>query len=103
MLSSLLSPESSRGPDHGPDPEAHELIRVVICQRQPPFSFLDFGFAPGGMSATLLQSHHNIEGVGVTLDPFQRGMPFPEWLSMESRFKVELGDVCHMASYGETK
>ena len=79
------------------DVGVHFVAQSMQRARQRPFAFLDLGFAPGGMSAMLLNSHRHIEGVGVTLEPGIGGNVFPKWLSRHSRFRVETGDVLSMA------
>ena len=74
-----------------------DVLRGYDPRRDRPFSFLEFGFAPGGISNMLLKSHYHIEGVGVTLDTAKGGLAYPEWMEAEPRFQVEKGDVCELA------
>lgn len=60
------------------------------------FSFLDIGFAPGGMAALLLDVDQSICGIGINLDPEKGGNVYPS--SMESsRFHVLTRDVIELA------
>ena len=51
---------------------------AAIASERGSCWFLDFGFAPGGMSEMLLAAHPAIQGVGVTLDPAEGGNAFPD-------------------------
>ena len=59
---------------------------LKICQMTGSCDFLDFGFAPGGMSHLLLSQHPGMRGSGVTLDPNQGGNVWPDWLNHDRRF-----------------
>lgn len=59
--------------------------------------FLDFGFAPGGMAELLLNTHPDVHGVGVSLDPAQNGNVYLGELNTHPRFKVVLADVVDLA------
>jgi len=59
--------------------------------------FLDFGFAPGGMADLLLETHPDIKGVGVTLDPALGGNVYLDSLDSHDRFWPYIGDVIDMA------
>lgn len=59
---------------------------LQICQVTGSCDFLDFGFAPGGMSHLLLSKHKGMRGSGVTLDPNQGGNVWPEWMDRDPRF-----------------
>lgn len=61
------------------------------------FWFLDFGFAPGGMAELLLNTHPNIHGVGVSLDPSENGNVYLEDLNSHPRFHVLLADVIKLS------
>ena len=70
---------------------------LQICQVTGSCDFLDFGFAPGGMSHLLLSKHKGMRGSGVTLDPNQGGNVWPEWMDRDPRFFSCVGDVVDMA------
>ena len=70
---------------------------LKICQMTGSCDFLDFGFAPGGMSHLLLSQHPGMRGSGVTLDPNQGGNVWPDWLNHDRRFYSCVGDVVDMA------
>ena len=70
---------------------------LQICQVTGSCDFLDFGFAPGGMSHLLLSKHPGMRGSGVTLDPLQGGNVWPNWLDQDPRFFSCVGDVVDMA------
>jgi len=59
--------------------------------------FLDFGFAPGGMSDVLLTSHPEMRGIGVSLDPAEGGNVYLDSLKKHDRFTPLIGDVIEMA------
>lgn len=68
-----------------------------IAEETGSCDFLDFGFAPGGMSHLLLHAHKNIRGAGVTLDPSAGGNVWPTWMNDDPRFFPYVGDVVDMA------
>lgn len=70
---------------------------LQMCQVTGSCDFLDFGFAPGGMSHLLLSKHKGMRGSGVTLDPKQGGNVWPDWLDRDPRFFSCVGDVVDMA------
>jgi hypothetical protein len=68
-----------------------------IAEESGSCDFLDFGFAPGGMTHLLLEAHKNMRGSGVTLDPEGGGNVWPRWMDNEPRFFPLVGDVVDMA------
>lgn len=73
-----------------------------IAERQGCCWFLDFGFAPGGMSELLLAAHPAVRGVGVTLAPEEGGNSYPDDFasSKGGRFVPVVADVIRMARDG---
>lgn len=67
-----------------------------ISEETKSFSFLDIGFAPGGMVSLLLDAHPSIKGIGINLDPAKGGNVFPEELICD-RFQVLTNDVIELA------
>eukprot|EP01134_Creolimax_fragrantissima_P000171 CFRG0171T1 len=61
------------------------------------FRCLEFGFAPGGMSALILSAHPNTHVVGVSLNPELGGNVYPEELGNHKRFRAVMGDVLDLA------
>ncbi|KAJ3345579.1 hypothetical protein HDU91_007302 [Kappamyces sp. JEL0680] len=61
------------------------------------FSFLDIGFAPGGMTSLLLDVHPNCKGIGVNLDPSLGGNVYPAEIESPHRFQVLNSDVIELA------
>ncbi|KAI9006826.1 hypothetical protein DFJ74DRAFT_712176 [Hyaloraphidium curvatum] len=72
-----------------------ELARKQ-AERNGDFTFIDIGFAPGGMSALLTDAHPGVRGVGFSLEPEKGGNVFPEKLGA-GRFNPVLGDVVALA------
>mmetsp|Transcript_19953 Transcript_19953/g.39177 ORF Transcript_19953/g.39177 Transcript_19953/m.39177 type:complete len:651 (-) Transcript_19953:49-2001(-) len=70
---------------------------IDIAESQGNAWFIDFGYAPGGMSDLLLNSHEKIHGCGVTLDPGDGGNIYVEALDRHPRFHPYIGDVIDMA------
>jgi hypothetical protein len=72
-----------------------ELARKQ-AQKHGDFTFIDIGFAPGGMSALLTDVHKKVRGVGFSLEPEKGGNVFPPKLG-DGRFNPLLGDVVTLA------
>ena len=72
-----------------------------IAERTGRCTFLDFGFAPGGMADLLLESHPGIRGVGCTLPPSLGGNVYLNEMDRDAppydRFTSVLGDVIELA------
>lgn len=60
--------------------------------------FLEFGFAPGGMSKLLLDHDPSTHGVGVTLPPETGGNVYPDDFLHHPRFEAVEADVIALAS-----
>lgn len=60
------------------------------------FTFIDIGFAPGGMAALLTDVHKSVRGVGYSLEPEKGGNVHPAKLG-DGRFNPILGDVIALA------
>lgn len=64
------------------------------------FTFLDMGFAPGGMTALLLDVDDRVRGVGVSLAPEAGGNVFPATLESSGRFVAIQDDILAVAKNG---
>lgn len=67
------------------------------------FSFMDIGFAPGGMSYLLMDAIPSAKGVGVNLDPALGGNVYPSSFDAHERFEVLTRDVIQLARDKEYK
>ena len=70
---------------------------LEYSQHEGHFTFLDIGFAPGGMVSLLLEKVPNSKGIGINLDPAKGGNVYPPQIISESRFKVLTSDVIELA------
>ena len=66
-------------------------------QNHNEYSFIDIGFAPGGMSSLLLDLIPNTKGVGINLDPSLGGNVYPPKFDTHDRFKVIMEDIIEIA------
>jgi hypothetical protein len=75
----------------------------LCAEQNGSFTFLDLGFAPGGMVSLLLDCHPKTRGIGVNLSPERGGNVYPEVLDNirdemgNLRFKALEEDVIELA------
>lgn len=72
-----------------------ELARAQ-AEKNGEFTFIDIGFAPGGMAALLTDVHKGVRGVGYSLGAEKGGNVFPATLG-DGRFNPLVGDVVALA------
>ena len=88
--------------DNGVDFVGH-AVKTSAANPSDSFSFIDIGFAPGGMSHLLMDAIPTAKGVGVNLHPDLGGNVYPSSFDAHERFEVLTRDVIQLARDKEYK